>query len=326
MAKLHLLQGEATESDYEVYLDKYADPAASADVRRALMDFRLAAAKQAEGPGAAAYFIAQYAGTTEAARLSSHLSAKEFERAKKLKTRLALEFFLKRFPESAHAEQAQSLLAELPRAEPVQDDGSAGELLPKLRGASAALRGQECLNVLADSVRASGDPYGAAAEAVRSQFAAATDSADIAACRDAHMSVPAPSRALVSAAVRALVQISQRRARLGALFQAPDALNVKSRKIGKTAAQLAETAEAFDLEMQAYYGFMPADPDKPQEKASKDASEAGRRAQRAYELTQGGVIAARKKDAGEVIDLLNAQEDLLVKVIAYHEKTERRTP
>jgi hypothetical protein len=325
-AQLDLLKkGQAEEGDYLTYLNKRSDDAQAADVRHALMSFRYGKAKAGEA-GQAAYFESQYPGTAEAAKLAPHWAAKEFEKAKANRSRLSLEFFLKRFPDSGHANEAEALLANLPHSEPIADNGEALALLPKYREVSTALRGQECLSIMADLVKATGAPYGAAAERIRGDFASASNVADIAACRDAELRVPTGSRAVVGSAVRSLVVLSQRRARLGGLFSGPDEVGAKSRKIGKTSSQLSEAAEAFDLEMQAYYGYMPADPDKPSEKASRDAAEALRRAQRAFELTQGGFIAMKKKDAAEALDLMNAQEELLVKVIAYHEKPERRAP
>lgn len=319
-----LRKGQAEEGDYLAYLNKRPDDAQAPDVRRSLLNFRFGKAKASGEAGAAAYFASQYPGTAEAAKLAPHWASKEFENAKAFKSRLALEFYLKRFPESAHADEAKSLLSSLPHSEPLPDDGEALDLLPKLREASAALRGQECLGIMSALIKGTGAPYDAAAERIRSSFASATNSSDVAACRDAELRVPPASKALVGSAVRSLVVLSQRRARLGSLFSAPDAVSAKSRKIGKTSSELAESAEAFDLEMQAYYGYMPADPDKPSEKAAKDAAEALRRAQRAFELTQGGLVAAKKKDAAEVIDLMNAQEDLLIKIIASNERTDRR--
>ena len=319
-----LKKGQAEEGDYLAYLNKRPDDEQASEARRALLIFRYGRAKSAAEPGAAAYFESQYPGTPEAAKMAPHWAAKEFEKAKASHSRLALEFFAQRFPDSAHAEEAKSLLANYPRAEPLTDDGQAIELLPKYRQVSASLRGQECVAVMAGLIRATGDPYGSAAEKIRGEFSSAASPADIPSCQDAQMSVPSGSRALVGAAVRSLIVLSQRRARLGALFSGPEQVSAKARSIGRTASQLSEASEAFDLEMQAYYGYMPADPDKPSEKASKDAAEAVRRAKRAFDLTQSGFIAAKKKEAGEAIDLMNAQEELLVKVIAYHEKPERR--
>lgn len=319
-----LKKGQAEEGDYLAYLNRRPDEAHASEIRRALLIFRFAKAKAAAEPGAAAYFEAQYPGTSEAAKLAPHWAAKEFEKAKAARSRLALEFFLKRFPESARAGEAQSLLAGYPHSEPIADNGEAIELLPKYRQVSAALRGQECVAVMADLIRATGDPYGPAAERIRGDFSSAASPADIDACRDAEMRVPSASRALVGSAVRSLVALSQRRARLSSLFTGPEQVAAKARNIGKTASQLSEASEAFDLEMQAYYGYMPADPDNPKQKASKDAAEAVRRAKRAFDLTQGGAVAAKKKAAAEAIDLMNGQEELLVNVIAYHEKPERR--
>lgn len=319
-----LKKGQAEEGDYLSYLGRHADDAQASEARRALLVFRYAKAKAAPEPGAAAYFESQYPGTPEAAKLAPHWAAKEFEKAKAARSRLALAFYLKRFPESAHAGEAQELLAGYPHSEPIEDNGEALALLPKYRQVSASLRGQECLAVMADLVRSAGDPYGPAAERIRSEFSSASNPSDIAACRDAELRVPNSSKALVGSAVRSLVVLSQRRARLGGLFSGPEQVSAKARNIGRTASQLSEASEAFDLEMQAYYGYMPADPDNPKQKASKDAAEAVRRAKHAFDLTQGDFVAAKKKEAAEAIDLMNAQEELLVKVIAFHEKPERR--
>lgn len=319
-----LKKGKAEEGDYLAYLNRRGDDAQAAEARRALLIFRFGKAKSADGPGAAAYFESQYPGTPEAGKLAPHWAAKEFEKAKTAHSRLALEFFLKRFPESAHAEEAKSLLASYPRAEPIADNGEAIDLLPKYRQFSAALRGQECIEVMAGLIRATGDPYGAAAEKIRGDFSSASSPSDIPECADARLVVPNSSRALVGAAVRSLVMLSQRRARLGGLFSGPEQVAAKARNIGRTASQLSEASEAFDLEMQAYYGYMPADPDNPKAKASKDAAEAVRRAKSAFDLTQGGSVASKKKEAAETIDLMNAQEELLVKVIAFNERPDRR--
>jgi hypothetical protein len=321
-----LAKGEGEEEDYETFFAKFPGDGRLADVRRGLRRLRYRAAKRARDADACGLFLAEYPGTPEAEQLKPTCERLEFETARRMKTRLALEFFLKRFPDSAQAGAASELLAGLPRAETVVDDGGALELLPRLREASAELRASECAAVLADSERAAGDPAGASAEKVRDDFAGFLRSGDVSVCVGRSLAIPASSRASAAGAIRALAKVSQRQMRLASIFDGTQALADKARQIGQTAAQLAEQAESFDLEMQAYYGFMPADPDKPQEKAAKDAKEAERRAHRAYDEAEGGDVAAKKAAAAEVLRLMDDQKKLLVKIIAYYERPDRGTP
>lgn len=322
-ARALLAKGQGGEEDFVRFLEKFPDDPKSSEVRRGLQDLRAAAVKEGRAPEACDLFLAEYPGTEGAGRLRATCEKFAFEGAKKMRTRLALEFFLKRYPDSSRADAVQEMLSGLPHSALPASDADFVALIPKIRESSRDLRAQECLGALADAVRASGDPLSAAAEKARAEYLSSAQGGDGDLCRRRFV-VPASARATVAAAVQALATTYQRQSRLAAAFDMTERLAAKAREIGGTSAQLAEESEAFDLEMQAYYGFMPADPDKPQEKASKSAKEAERRARRAFEITQSGSIAAKKAQAAEVLRLMDDQAKLLTKIIAFYEKPERR--
>jgi hypothetical protein len=269
-------------------------------------------------PVACAQFEAGYAGSAQAAKLQPACEELEWQAARKSRTRLALEFYLKRYPGSARAAEAQKLLAALPRVAAPGDAVDALELLPQVRATNPALRGYECLQALAADMRASSDPMSRQAEDERAKVFGALRSQDPSRCwRD--MTVPAAHRADVGAAIRALGSIYQRQARLAAVFGNNDKLADQAREIGGSSAKLASDSEAFELELQAYFGYMPADPDNPKEKASKSAQDAERRAHRAYELAEGGALKSKRDEAAQVLRAMDGEADLLTRVIAYYE-------
>jgi hypothetical protein len=318
-----LAKGEGEEDDYRAYFDKFPGDPRFSDVRRGLRRARYRAAKRTRDADSCELFLAEYPGVAESEQLKPVCERLEFEEARRMKTRLALEFFLKRFPESAQAAAATDLLSGLSRGDPASADGGILDLLPRLRESSAELRAYECSAIMADSVREAGDPAGAAAEKVRDEFAAFVRSGDASVCGGRVMTIPSSTRASASAAVSALAKLSQRQMRLASIFDGTESIAAKARQIGQTSAQLAEQAESFDLEMQAYYGFMPADPDKPEEKAAKNAQEAERRAHRAYEESEGGGVAAKKAAAAEVLRLMDDQKKVLLRIVAYCERPGR---
>lgn len=316
---------KATPDDYQAYLAMYpADPKAPA-MRHGLMRARARKVRESGSADACAQFMAAYPGTEEAAKLKPTCERFEYQAAQTMRTRLALEFYLKRFPQSAEAAGAQKLLASLPRAAVSGETEQALDMLPRVREASADLRSNECLQALSAQVQASGDPMSAKAEDARAQFFDYMNGKDTPLCQG-EMSVPDSARAIVGSAIRTLALVRQHQARLASAFDKNAKLSDQAREIGGSASKLAADSEAFELELQAFFGYMPADPDKPQEKASKSAKDAELRAHRAFELAQNGSFSSKKESAAEVLRLMDSEAQLLTRVIAYYEKPARRTP
>ncbi len=314
--------GQGSEADIVDYLGSYPDDPEGESLRRALEGVRYAAVQNASDPNAAALFVAQYPGTPEATKLLPGVEEQAYQDAEKNGSRLALEFYLKRYPRSPRAGEVEKALSGLPSS-PVSDGGQSLALLPKLRDASPELRAQECRRALAEDVRSAADPMSSQAERARSQLSAlARGTAD--SCGDRKFTVPAPARPLVGAAVRALTDLAQRQARLTSSFAAVEGLAEKAGQIADASSKLADDSESFELELEAYFGSMPADPEHPEVKASRNAQDAARRARSAVELAQDDSVAQKKDAAQELMNRMNDQAQLLTRIIAFYEKPSRR--
>jgi len=323
-----LEKGHGAEEDYARYLARYPEEPAASRLRKALAKLRFQKAIASDNASAEAFFVAEYPRTSLGAEMKRRLESAEFKNARGMDTRVAYQFFLKRFPEAPERAQVEAGLAQLPAAVEVTNDGSALDLLPRLRQASPALRNEECLSLFSATMDDAGDPYGAKAEGARNEFLSGqqSESGLPEVCADTRMGVPQAHRSLVSSALRALARLSQREQSLSRIVPDPAATIEQAKDIGKSADDLSQQAESFDLEMQAFYGYMPADPDKPTEKASKDAKEAERRARRAYEIASRDERDSKGSGAEAVLSLMERQADLLTRIIAYYEKPEGARP
>ncbi|MHB2026551.1 MAG: hypothetical protein ACYCPQ_07925 [Elusimicrobiota bacterium] len=321
-----LNQGSGKASDYLSYLSKYPGDAAAEGLRKKLMNVRLKNALNS-GDEAGYYLImAEYPGTAAASRVRRLFEKAEFNNAQNMGTRIAYEFFLRRFPNAPQADAAKTDLAKMSAPARVAYDANALKLLSHLREAAPALQGQECLALLAAMIKAQADPYGEMAERIRNRFNSGTDGVLPAPCRNRAMTIPSAHREIVANAVTALASLSRRQEAFNSTFLPAQSIADKARAIGKSAFDLSQDAEAFDLEMQAFYGYMPADPDHPHKKAASEAKEAQRRAKEAFELSRSGAVGAEKKKAKKIADLMNGEGDLLIKIIAYYEKPAEVNP
>jgi hypothetical protein len=133
--------------------------------------------------------------------------------------------------------------------------------------------------------------------------------------------VPERRRILVAGAVRALALLQQRRRALNDALTGSDKLASDAQDIGARAAALADDSESQDLELEAFYGSMPADPKRPDDTAAKNAREALRRAKRGYELSRNLGDKADKKAAAELLATMDRQADLLTEIIAENERS-----
>lgn len=312
-----LTEGVGSEQDFTDFLRTNPDAPEARSLRQALMKVRYNTARTGTSADAA-LFVAQYPGTREAGELLPQVQEKEFSDAESNGTRLAYEFYAKRYPGSSYAAKASSRASGMPRSEAGGDAEGALRLLPKLRAASPDLRAQECRVAMAAAVKKAGDLYGAEAERARGRLRGAYRNNDTEGCAG-KTAVPERSRAVVGSAVRALAELSRRQARLANAFAASEGLSSKAAEIADSAARLADESESFELELEAYFGSMPADPEHPEEKASNHAKEGERLARKAADAGQDSAFAERKSAAGEVLRKMDEQMALLTRVIAYYE-------
>ncbi len=317
-ARRLLAAGQGTEKDYDDFLS-LPGKGRIADVLRGLEDIRRQAALKADSKDAYEIFAAQYPrsqGTTDVRAL---LIKQEFADAKALGTRLSLGFFARRFHDSSQAAQARALLDKLPPAEDVGDAGAFIGELPKMRKASRALRWRECFESLARREKAVVNPYGRKAENIRGLLRdlAATNAEPDDVCARSP-AVPASRRALVAKAIRAMTLLAQRQSEIAELSAAPDAIAQKALDLQSQAAALRDKAESTDLEMQAFVGYSPADPEDPKAVASKIAREAMRRI-KGVAQSAGGASASSAEEAESLLDLMARQQALLIEIIASNE-------
>ncbi|MDD5657187.1 MAG: hypothetical protein PHF00_08025 [Elusimicrobia bacterium] len=311
-----LAEGKGREEDYFGYLRRFGDEPSASELRRALAKIRFDGLSEREGE----LFSLQYPGTPEAEKISAALRRRDFQEAEQLDTRLAYAFFLKRHPEGAEARKARGSLERFAAA--ADESGNAEDLerlLPRLRRASARLRRMECRNSVSASIRGLSDVFSAEAEELRGRLRQLEGNDIPAFCSERAAAVGARNRRQAANAVHALARLMERQQQLASEFSGPDGVAADARDIGERAAGLAEASEIQELELEALYGSMPADPKRPEDTASRNAREAERRAKRAWELAHGSSKSG-KKEAGEVLRLMDRQADLLVDIIAYLEQ------
>lgn len=317
-----LVEGKGAEGDYLDFLYRFSGDPSAGEMRKVLAKVRHERIKDSRDPEVYASYIAQYPGTPEAAKFSAALQRRDFLEAEKTGTRLAYHFFLKRHPSSADAGKAKAQLERF--GAPARQEGDSDDvekLLPRLRRASKVLVRRECRNALSEQIARQKDLYGSPAEDLRNQlrFLADEQGSLPGSCDKLAMTVPAAQRKTAANAVHALGRLMQRQQELASVFSGSDKVVSEAREIGGRAAALAEESETEELEIEALYGSIPADPKRPDDTASKNAREAERRAKRAWELARGG-RKPKKEEAAEVLRLMDRQAELLIEIIASLEK------
>lgn len=316
-----ILDGRAAPGDALAYLRLFpADPDAQR-VRAALAKLRFAAARASADPDDAALFAAQYPGTADAEALADQIRRREFQRAEALGTRLGYRYFLERHPSAPEAKTARERLAAFASPAIQAGDESDLALLPRLRAASPLLVRLECRGDLQARLRLEKDAFGVEAENLRQRLARlAKAGAAPEFCSGRPYRVPKNRRQFVAGAVRALALLQQRRSGLGDAAAGPDKLASDAQDVGARAATLADDAESQDLELEAFYGGIAADPKRPDDTATKNAREALRRAKRVFELSRGLGDANKKKAAADLLAMMDRQAELLTEIIADNER------
>ena len=315
-----LADARGAESEYFDYLRAFPNDPSADDLRQALKTVRFSAVRKASDPDEEFLFVSEYPKTPEAAKLLGSVQERAFNEAEKANSRLAYQFFLKRYPAAAQAAQAQAKLDQF--GAPQVQRGSPGDLkklLPEIRRASADLVRRECQRSLGTRLRASSDLYDAASEQLRGELKELAGSGNSLPgfCASQAMVVPASSRQSAANAVRALSALMERRQYLNAALASPERIAKLSDHASEQAGALADASESSELEIEALYGNMPADPQQPDESAAKNDREAARRAQQAAELVQG---MSKKAELDEIGAATNRQVDLLVEILASLEK------
>ncbi len=317
LAAKRLGEGRGGQEDFLRYLRLFPDGTEAPALWKGLMRRRYEAAESSGDPNEWELFMSEYPGTSAAARIERKLAAVYFKGARRLGTRLAYEFILKRFPASSEAGEARSALAAFSGPKPVAGPDGVLKLLPKLRDAMPSLKKHECLSLLAATVRAAPNPYGARAEKVRGSFLDAAPGDLPGPCRDMKLHVPSSKRKTVANAVQALIEIERRKRDVAAAAASVDGVVSEIRELGKNSDQLAHDAEAFDMKLQALYGYMPTDPYHPRRSSWKIAEAAEQRAKTAFGLIHD---APAMKAVERLMGLMEGQSDLLINVIALYEK------
>jgi hypothetical protein len=318
--KKHLADGRGAESDYLDYLRAFQDDPDASALRQALKGVRFEAARKGSNLENRALFVSEYPGAPEAAKLLPDMQRQAYQDAEKTGTRLAYQFFLKRYPNASDAPQAQAKLGRFAAASVPQGNAAdLKKLLPQLRAMAPAFARRECQKGLSARLGQFPDLYGAEAEELRANLRELANSGDSAPrfCASLAMSVPAAGRQAAANAVRALAVLTERRQYLESVMTGPDRIAAGAQQTADQADTLADSSESGELEIEALYGNMPADPKKPDESATKNAREAARRAKRARELVKG---MSKKDEISEIVDAVKRQTDLLVEVIASLER------
>ena len=314
-----LAQGQGTEEDALNYLRAYPDDADARAVRQGLMALRFAAVSKTSDPDGAFLFVSEYPRTPEAVQLLPSVQEQAYAEAEKTGSRLAYQFFLKRYPTAPQAAQAQAKLGEFVPPEVQRGTPADLKLLPKLRGASAALVRRECQKGLRSRLSASADLYDAEAEELRAHLKELAGSGDSLPrfCAEQALIVPAVARQTTANAVHALAVLMERQQYLNSVLDSPDKIARSAEQTADQAGTMADSSESSELDIEALFGNMTADPKKPDESASKNDREAVRRAQRAAELVKG---MSKKDEIAVIAEAANRQADLLVEIIAALEK------
>ncbi|MFI5344821.1 MAG: hypothetical protein ACHQ51_00455 [Elusimicrobiota bacterium] len=316
-----LLEGPAGPDEALAYLRLFPTDPDADRIRAALEKTRFAAARASSDPRDDALFAAQYPGTADAETLAETIRRDQFQRADAQGTRLAYQYFLKRYPAAPEAKIARERLAALVPPGVQAGDENDLALLPRLRRAAPQLVRFECRNDLTARLRREKNVFGADAENLRQLLARLAKADSVPEfCAGKEFRASATRSLFVAGAVRALAQLQQRRQALSGGFTDPDKLASDARDIGARAAALADDAESQDLELEAFYGSMPADPKRPDDTAAKNAREALRRAKRGYDLSRALGDKSKKASAAALLTAMDRQADLLLEIIAANER------
>jgi hypothetical protein len=319
-----LAAGSGGEDEYADFLALTpAEPNAD-DVRQGLEKVRFNALQQASDPGAYAVFVGFYPGTPDAEKISPLIRKHDFKVAEKMGTRLAYEYFLKRYPSSQESDKARAHLNNVGSAAEQQGgDSDASRLLPRLRRSSPALIRRECQKSLEAKLRQqTNNIFASPAEELRDKLkqVAASGENPPELCANERMTLLGADRQTIANAVRALARLMERQQDLGNLFAGPEKITHDAVEIGERAASMSEDSESQELELEALYGNMPADPLHPEDTASKNAKEASKRAKHAWDLARTINNSDKKGSAADVLRLMDKQTDLLLDIIADNEK------
>jgi len=318
-----LAGGTGGEDDYADFLALTpAEPNAD-DVRQGLEKVRFNALQQATDPDAYTLFVGLYPGTPDAEKLATPIRKRDFKAAEKTGTRLAYQYFAKRYPSSPESEKARAHLDEAgPAAAQEGGDADASRLLPRLRHASPALIHRECRKSLEAKLLQQSNLFSAQAEELRDKLKEVAGSGDNPPqlCAGERMTTRGADRQTIANAVRALARLMERQQDLASLFAGPDKIARDAQEIGQRASTMADDSESQELELEALYGNMPADPKNPDDTASKNAKEAGHRARRAWDLAKSLDNGDKKGAAAGVLRVMDRQSDLLLDIIVDHEK------
>ena len=314
-----LEDGHGDEQDYLTYLRAYPDDADAGSLRRAMMTVRYHAVVSAANADSSSLFVSQYPGTPESAKLLPDLQAQAYQTAEALDTRLAYRYFLKLYPTSSEASKAQDKLDQL--GTPLLQKGDPADLkklLPALRRASAPVVRRECRKGLETKIRRSRDLFGPEAEELRAHLKVLSSEESIPPfCSAMTMIVSPAARQTAANAVRALAALMERQQYLNSVAAVPDRIASTAEQTASQAEAAADTSETSELEIEALYGNMPADPQHPEESASRNTREAARRARRAGELVQG---MSQKDEVASILASARREADLLVEILVALEK------
>ena len=316
-----LLQAQGNEQDYADYLSmRDKDPDAAA-LRKALSEVRYQSVRSAGDLAGYELFVSQYPGSPQAEKLLPDLHKAAYTEAAQTDTRLAYQFFLKKYPSAAQAADAKAGLEKFPS--PASQIGNAAELdklLKVLRKASPYLVRCECYSTLAFEMRKQENIYTSDAEDIRDSFKQLASGEQPDACKDQKLAVIQSKRQLVANALQALAKMMERQQYLTSLIADTASIAANAHTIAQKASDMADNSEGAELEVEALYGISPADPQHPDETASKNAKEAVIRANYAEKLATHGSASEQGTQVSSVMALATRQTNLLMDIIATYEK------
>lgn len=339
-ARRLLLGGKGSVADCQRYLASFADDPDASKLRRILEKARFEAARNSSDPEDVSLFIAQYPGTKEAESLERKRDKEKFKMAEALGTRLAYHWFLHEFPRASEAKTAEKRLAESsPSYDSAAQGVKVGRLIAQMRKTFPDFRWAECWVALSKKIKNERDLFGARAEDMRVQLAAALQSRmavasadpqdgqfdDISAsgasgadsCADFAASVPKSKRKTVLNAIGGLNRLADQRRLLTSLVGDPRADVASAQSLSQTASNFANDAEGKEEEEDTLYGQGSENSDDLKETASVVARDAARRADAALQ------IARSLSDHPEIQDMtkkIDSQAKLLMLIIAESER------
>jgi hypothetical protein len=320
-----LLDVKGEQDDYRRYLSSFWDDPQASDLRKALEKVRLDAVSKTEDAKEIAIFLAQYPGIDGVGALKAKSENDVYRKAKALGTRLAWQWFLKSYPHSQQAGDIKARLQEAaPRYFPTKADveGQIGQI----REGSTAFRNLECRKILTAAIAREKDLFSAKAETLRSELASAYHSADsvTASCSGVPLTIAPGEKETASRALGALAELANQRRALAALLGDPDDLAAKAEELSQTASSFADDAEGKEQEEEALYNRASENPDDPKDSAAENAREASRRARAAAKTA--GALGGGRSEMPKLIQRMNTQAELLLKIVASVEQEPSRSP